>query len=155
MAALAVALDGICEIWTPGGAERRLRAVDFIIGPQQNALRTGELLRAVFLPDETLRRRTAFRQISLTPQGRSAALLLGTLSQTGSFSLTVTAATRQPIHLDFQTVPSGSDLNAALIEAIPDTQYYDDLHGPPFWRRKMTFRLAEQILRELDGTVSE
>src|SRR6202012_268209 len=49
MAALAVALDGDCTIWTPEGGERHLRTAEFVRGPQQNALRPGELLRAIDL----------------------------------------------------------------------------------------------------------
>jgi CO/xanthine dehydrogenase FAD-binding subunit len=149
MVALTTALDGICVIWTPDGTERRLPAKDFVTGPQQNALRPGEVLRAVRLPIEVSRRRTAFRQISLTPVGRSAALLIGTLSIAGEVALTVTAATRRPVRLDFQSVPTGAELHDALDRAIPGTLYYDDLHGAPEWRRHMTFRFAEQIRVEL------
>jgi CO/xanthine dehydrogenase FAD-binding subunit len=149
MAALAVALDGVGTIWTPEGGERRQKMADFVLGPQRTALRAGELLRAVDLPAEALRRRTAFRQISLTPLGRSGALLVGTLAAKGQFALTVTAATRRPVRMDFSAVPSAAALAAALTEAIPDALYYDDIHGVPDWRRHMTFRLAEQIRQEL------
>jgi CO/xanthine dehydrogenase FAD-binding subunit len=154
MAALTTALDGVCVIWTPDGAERSLPAIDFITGPQQNALRPGEVLRAIFLSVEALRRRTAFRQISLTPLGRSAALLIGTVAPSGEFALTVTAATRRPIRLGFQAVPEAAELRDALGRGIPDALYYDDLHGAPDWRRHMTFRFAEQIRLELSGNAS-
>jgi CO/xanthine dehydrogenase FAD-binding subunit len=149
MAALTTALDGVCTIWTPEGGQRRLPVVEFIVGPQQNALRPGEVLRAIDLPLAALHRRTAFRQISLTPLGRSAALLVGTLAPEGDFALTVTAATRRPVRLDFPNVPGETDLQHALVQAIPDSLYYDDIHGSPDWRRHMTFRLAEQIRVEL------
>ncbi len=149
MAALTVALDGVCTIWTPDGGERTVPVADFVLGPQQTALRAGELLRAVDLPAGALRRRTSFRQISLTPLGRSGALLVGTLASAGDFALTVTAATRRPVRLDFPAVPSAPELATALTEAIPDALYYDDLHGAPDWRRHMTFRLAGQIRDEL------
>ncbi len=148
MAALAVGLDGVCTIWTPEGGERRMPVADFVLGPQTTALRAGELLRAIDLPAEALRRRTAFRQISLTPLGRSGALLVGTLGA-GDFALTVTASTRRPVRMDFPGVPGAGELAAALTAAIPDAVYYDDLHGAPDWRRHMTFRLAEQIRDEL------
>jgi CO/xanthine dehydrogenase FAD-binding subunit len=152
MIALTVALDGICRIWTPGGAERALAAIEFVLGPQRNALRPGELLRAVDLPAGALHRRTAFRQISLTPLGRSAALLIGTLSPSGEFALTVTAATPRPVRLDFQQCPSDAELRLALHHAVPEACYYDDLHGSPDWRRHMTLRLAEEIRQELAET---
>ncbi len=152
MTALAVALDGICSIWTPEGGERFLPAASFVLGPQHNALRPGELLRAIDLPAAVLQRPSAFRQISLTPLGRSAALLIGTLSPTGGLAMTVTAATRRPVQLAFQHIPLEAELRAALVHAIPDALYYDDLHGSPDWRRHMTFRLAEQIRQELSET---
>jgi CO/xanthine dehydrogenase FAD-binding subunit len=154
MAALTAALDGVCTIWTLDGAERRLPARDFILGPQRNALRPGELLRAIELPDAALRRRTGFRQISLTPLGRSAALLVGTRSPAGSFGLTVTAATRRPVRLDFDDLPTDEELRRALDFAIPEALYYDDIHGAPDWRRQMTLRFAEQLRQELSEAVS-
>jgi CO/xanthine dehydrogenase FAD-binding subunit len=154
MAALTTALDGICVIWTADGAERRLPAGEFVLAPQCNALRSGELLRAVELPAEAARRRTEFRKISLTPLGRSAALLIGTLAPSGAFAVTVTAATRRPIRQDFPAIPSAAELGQTLAAVIPDAMYYDDLHGAPEWRRHMTLRFAEQIRRELSDTAA-
>jgi CO/xanthine dehydrogenase FAD-binding subunit len=148
MAALTVALDGVCVIWTPEGGQRHVPAAAIIIGPQQTALRPGELLRAIDLPFIALQSRSAFRRISLTPLGRSAALLIGMLSPIGGFSLTVTAATRRPVRLEFAALPSAAELQTALTETIPGTLYYDDIHGSPDWRRHMTFRYAEQIRGE-------
>jgi CO/xanthine dehydrogenase FAD-binding subunit len=149
MTALTVALDGMCSIWTQDGGERQVAAKDFVIAPQRNALTSGELLRAVHLPAAALHTRTAFRQISLTQAGRSAALLIGTLSPSGGFALTVTAATRRPVRLDFHDIPETAALRDALEQAVPDALYYDDTHGAPDWRRAMTFRFSEQIRHEL------
>ena len=97
MISLVAALHGVCVIWRLDGGERRLPVLDFVQGPAQNALRSGELLRTIELPREALTRRTAFRRISLTPLGRSGALLIGTLSVASGFTLTVTASTRRPL----------------------------------------------------------
>ena len=75
MISLTSALDGICTIWQAGGGERKIPVVDFVTGDQRNVLAPGDLLRQVDIPLAALRRRSAFRQISLTPIGRSAALL--------------------------------------------------------------------------------
>jgi CO/xanthine dehydrogenase FAD-binding subunit len=152
MAALTTALDGVCHIWTPEGGQRSLPVIEFILGPNQNALRPGELLRAVDLPVGALMRRTAFRQMSLTPLGRSAALLVGTLAPAGGFALSVTASTRRPFRLDFPAIPPDHDLGPALAGTIPDAMYYDDLHGAPDWRRHMTVRLGQEIRRELQSS---
>jgi CO/xanthine dehydrogenase FAD-binding subunit len=150
MISLTTALDGICTIWTPDGGERRVTVIDFVLGPQHNALAPGELLTVIDLPLSALRRRTAFRKISLSPLGRSAALLIGTLSSDdGAFTLTVTAATPRPIRISFPCMPSGGALREALQAKIPAQEYYNDIHGAPEWRRHTTQQFAEEIRREL------
>ncbi len=141
MAALVTALDGTCTIWGQDGSERSVPARDFILGPQRTVLRPGEVLRAIDIPEAALRSRTAFRQISLAPQGRSGALLVGTLAPDGAFGLTVTASTRHPVRLDFPSVPTAE----ALADGLPKDGYYDDVHGDPDWRRHVTRRFALQI----------
>jgi hypothetical protein len=114
-------------------------------------LRPGELLRAITLPAAALMRRTAFRKISLSPLGRSAALLIGTLARDGSFVLTITASTPRPVPLAFAALPSGPALRQRIEETIAEDQYYDDVHGAPVWRRHMTLLFAEEIRREFAG----
>lgn len=115
-------------------------------------LAPGELLRSIALPDRALRATTAFRQISLTPHGRSAALLIGARTSS-SFVLTVTASTVRPVQLRFPAVPGPAELAAAVDRTIGPPLYYDDVHGTPAWRRLMTLRFAEEISRELGGQV--
>ena len=50
---------------------------EFVTGDQRNVLAPGDLLRQIDIPLAALKRRSAFRQISFTPVGRSAALLIG------------------------------------------------------------------------------
>nr|WP_204262950.1 FAD binding domain-containing protein [Methylobacterium sp. BTF04] len=151
MISLAAALDATCVLWTPDGAERRMAVVDFVLGSQQTALAPCEILRCIDLPVAGLRRRTAFRQISLSPNGRSGALLIGTLDAAGAFILTVTASTRRPRQMSFPNLPDAATLHAAIARGIPDTLYHDDVHGAPDWRRHMTFLLAEEIRSEFQG----
>jgi CO/xanthine dehydrogenase FAD-binding subunit len=151
MISLTAALDGVCTIWTPDGGERRVAVTDFVLGPQRNGLRPGELLRAISLPAAALAKRTAFRKISLSPLGRSAALLIGTLARDGSFTLTITASTPRPVRLAFAALPSDAALRQRIEETVAEGQYYDDLHGAPAWRHHMTLLLAEEIRRELAG----
>jgi len=148
MISLTAALDGVCTVWSKDG-ERQARVTDFVLGPQQNALRPGEVLRSIALPAEALARRAAFRQISLAPVGRSGALLIGTHDVRGGFMLTITASTPRPVKLAFAAPPSPADLHARIEAAIPPDVYYDDPHGSPAWRRAMTLHLAEEIRAEL------
>ncbi len=147
MTSLCTALEGECVIWGAGAGERRMMVTDFVLGPQWNVLRPGEFLRRIEIPLAALVKRTAFRQISLSPLGRSGALLIGTRGR--GFALTVTAATRRPVRLEFATIPQADELRARLTDEIPDALYYDDVHGKPEWRKHMTFVFAEQIRREL------
>ena len=147
--ALTTALEGSCLLWAPDGSERRLTVPEVVIGPQRNALAPGEILRSVTLPASALSRRTAFRRISLSPHGRSGALLIGTLGADGAFALTVTASVPRPLRLAFPRAPERDDLLHAVEAAIPGGLYYDDVHGRPDWRRHMTLHFAGEILAEL------
>ncbi len=150
MISLTAALDGVCVIWMPEGGERRLSIFDFVLDPQRNALRPGELLRGIELPLAALTRRTAFRRASLTPLGRSGVLLTGALAADGQFLLNVTASTRRPVRLAFERIPRKERLAERIAAEIPTSLYYDDVHVRPDWRRQMTFEFAEEIRCEFD-----
>ena len=105
MISLTAALDGMCTLWAADGGERQVAVTDFVLGPLQNVLQPGEILRSIALPAEALTRRTAFRQISLAPLGRSGALAIGTLARDGQFALTITASTPRPVKLSFEFDP--------------------------------------------------
>src|ERR1700731_3720118 len=104
MISLTAALDGVCTVWKADGSEQRVGVADFVIGDQRNLLAPGDLLRQIDIPITALKRRTAFRQISLTPVGRSAALLIGSLGTEGALALTVTASATRPVQLSFPEI---------------------------------------------------
>ena len=153
MISLTAALDGICTIWKAGGGEQRIPVAEFVTGNQRNRLSPGDLLRQIDIPLAALKRRSAFRQISLAPVGRSAALLIGSLDGAGALKLTVTASTVRPIQLSFPRPPDANALRTAMTEEITDDLYHTDIHGKPLWRKHMTLRLAEEIRTELLGAV--
>jgi CO/xanthine dehydrogenase FAD-binding subunit len=149
MISLVAALDGVCTIWQADGSEQRIAVADFVTGNNTNVLKPGDLLRQIDVPVAALMRRSAFRQISLTPVGRSAALLIGSAAHDGTFALTVTASTKRPIKLSFKTLPAAAELRGMILQTIADDLYHDDVHGKPFWRKHMTLRLATEIRDEL------
>ena len=153
MISLTSALDGVCTIWRTDGREQKLGVADFVTGNNRNVLAAGDLLRQIDIPIAALKRRTAFRQISLTPLGRSAALLIGSISSEGALALTVTASTERPVQLSFPAIPAASELRETILHRIPDGLYHTDVHGKPAWRKHMTLRLAEEIRAELQGVV--
>ncbi|MET4388127.1 CO/xanthine dehydrogenase FAD-binding subunit [Bradyrhizobium sp. F1.4.3] len=152
MISLTSALDGVCTVWKSGGGEQKIPVVDFVTGNQHNRLTPGDLLRQINIPIAALKRRSAFRQISLAPVGRSAALLIGSLDADGALALTVTASTVHPIQLSFPKPPDAGALRDAIVQQITDDLYHTDIHGKPLWRKHMTLRLAEEILGELLDT---
>jgi CO/xanthine dehydrogenase FAD-binding subunit len=151
MISLTSALDGVCTIWKTDGSEQHVKVADFVTGNQSNLLASGDLLRQIDIPIAALKRRSAFRQISLTPVGRSAALLIGSLDHDGGFALTVTGSTVRPIPFSFPAIPGADELREAIARKISDPLYHTDVHGKPAWRKHMTFRLAEEIRAELQG----
>jgi CO/xanthine dehydrogenase FAD-binding subunit len=149
MISLLAALEGVCTIWKGDGREQHVAVVDFVTGNNSNILGCGDLLRQIDIPLASLKRRTAFRQIALTPVGRSAALLIGTVERDADLLLTVTASTVKPLQLRFAAMPDATTLRATLLNEIPAALYHDDVHGKPAWRKAMTLRLAEEIRAEL------
>src|SRR5713226_10400605 len=154
MISLTAALDGVCTIWQAGGGERKVSVADFVTGNQRNVLAPGDLLRQIDIPLTALKRRSAFRQISLTPVGRSAALLIGSVASVGAFLLTVTASTARPVQFSLAGIPTAKELRDAILQSIPEKLYHSDVHGKPAWRKHMTLRLAQEIRAELLGAAS-
>lgn len=153
MISLTSALDGVCTIWKAGGGEQKVPVVDLVTGNRRNRLTPGDLIRQIDIPIAALKRRTAFRQISLAPAGRSAALLIGSLDTDGTLTLTVTASTVRPIQLSFRRIPDTRTLRDAIAQQITDDLYHTDIHGQPLWRKHMTLRLAEEVRSELLGAM--
>lgn len=151
MISLTSALDGVATIWHADGGERKIAVADFVTGNQRNVLSPGDLLRQIDIPIAALKRRSAFRQISLTPVGRSAALLIGSVAADGAFALTITASTVRPVRLFLASIPQAAELCATILHCIPEDLYHADVHGKPMWRKHMTLRLAEEIRAELQG----
>ncbi|MGI8664463.1 MAG: FAD binding domain-containing protein [Jatrophihabitans sp.] len=148
MTSLTAGLDGRCLIWAADGTPRELPVIDFVTGPGTNVLGPGELLRAVQLPERALRSSAAFRQISLSRYGRSAAVVIGRLDpDDGSVRITISAGLRRPLQLSFAELPSAQRALDTLDRIGP--VYYDDVHGAPAWREAMTRLLIAELLDEL------
>jgi CO/xanthine dehydrogenase FAD-binding subunit len=169
MTSFASALDGVALLRGPDGRCRRIPVEDFVTGDGRNQLRPGELLTHLSLPAHALTARVAFRQLSLSPVGRSAVLVIGRRATAASATahdtegsgatarpttaratvVTVTASTPRPVKLRFPARPMPAEVEAALDAAEP--QWLDDVHGSAPWRAAMTRRLIAEVLEELGG----
>jgi len=165
MISLLSSWDATALILHPDGSARRAPVADLVVGPARTRLADGELIRSFLVPGSALAQTPAFRRISLTERGRSAALLIGRRTSETTLRLTVTASTFHPIVLDVTADPDviarsatdgpvvradGDAWQAAIDAAVARTRgWYDDIHGEPAWRRRMTHRLGTEILAEL------
>jgi CO/xanthine dehydrogenase FAD-binding subunit len=152
MITLTAALEGRYTLWPRNGAPREVAAIDFVTGNHANVLQPGELLRSIRLPAQALRKRFASHRSSLTHLGRSAVFLVGTQDpKARDLLLTITAATPKPVQLLFEGAPSPDELCRAIDQAIPADSYFDDVHGSPAYRRRLTYHFAEEIRAELEA----
>jgi CO/xanthine dehydrogenase FAD-binding subunit len=150
MITLTTALEARYTLLPRDAAPREVAAIDFVTGNHANLLAPGELLRKIHIPAQALRKRFASHRSSLTHLGRSAVFLIGTQDRDArDLLLTITAATPRPVQLAFERAPSASELRHAIDNAIPADGYFDDVHGSPPYRRRLTYYYAEQIRAEL------
>jgi len=159
MISLLSALDATALVLGRHGARRRVPVADLVIGPARTRLGDGELIRSFHVPGAALRQPCAFRRVSLTERGRSAALLIGRRTASDRIRLTVTASTFHPVVLDLVAGAGPADARvvaadarawrAAIDARVALCGWYDDIHGEPRWRRAMTHLLGDEILAEL------
>ena len=148
MTSLAAALDAEVLIWRRDGSDERVPTADFVTGNTTTVLHTGDVLRAIHIPEASLRARTAFRKIALSPIGRSGAVVIGRLDRDDRFTLTVTAATLRPVQLRYDAIPAAAELRAdvAGIDA-----WFTDAHGAADWRAAVSAVLAEEVRQQLEA----
>lgn len=143
MTALAVTLDATLVLWT-ASEERRVAAAEFVTDVCSTVLAPGEVLRSIEIPRAALESRTGFRRISLSPLGRTGALVTARVGRGVTF--TVTGGTTRPVQLTFDRMPPADTLAASVADI---DCWYDDPHGAPDWRRAMSILFAEELREEL------
>ena len=149
MITLSVALEATYTLWATNGTERVVDAADFVIGDHENILEPGEVLRSIDIPLRTLTKRHAHRRFSLTHLGRSTIFMIATQTPgTTDLLLTITAGTTRPIQLSFATLPDRDSLQH-VINAIPETAWFDDPNGTPDHRLHLARHYAEELRLEL------
>lgn len=151
MISMAATLDGIAEVWRPDGTDARIPVAEIPAGNGENSLRHGEVIRAIDLPGDALRSRTALRKIALAELGRSGAVLTGRLDADGSAVFVITAATLTPVVLRYPSLPSAERLRA---DAHAAPGYYTDPLGPADWRQHVAGVLLVEVLEELGSPLT-
>ncbi|MFD7024190.1 FAD binding domain-containing protein [Promicromonospora sukumoe] len=147
MIGLFAALDARAVVWTPDGGSREVAVADLVTGAGVVALAPGEVLREVRVPGPVLGQRTVFRRASLTPTGRTAAMVTGRESKRGP-RIVVTGSVSAPHAL----YAHDHDMLDRWLDWVgSDVGWYEDTHGSVAWRAAMTRRLAHEALEELGG----
>jgi CO/xanthine dehydrogenase FAD-binding subunit len=155
MTSLTVALDARATLLTADGGARVVPVADLVTGPGRTDRRDDELLRGLDVDAAALTATYAVRTLSLTPVGRSAAVVIGRLdAPSGGCTIGVTAATDRPVVLRFAALPTTAELTAA-VAGIAEERWYDDPHGAPDWRAHVTGVLAREVLDELHAGAGE
>ncbi|MGU3431590.1 FAD binding domain-containing protein [Actinomycetes bacterium M1A6_2h] len=149
MTSLCAALDGQAFVWAADGHDYTVPVADLVTGAVQTSLNDGDVLRSITIADSAMASRTAFRRVSLAPRGRSGSVVIGRVDPGGTFVLTVTAATDRPYQVRGATVPDPADIGEMLYSVVPESGWYDDVHGAPDWRRHVSGVAAREICEEL------
>lgn len=144
MTALLVTFDATAVVWTADGGTRRVPVDELVLGVRRLDLAADEVIRAFEVSEAALTATTGYRRVSLSPHGRSGALVTARWSD-GEFVLVVTAATPRPLVLRFPGMPDRAVLDAALAR---HDDWYDDPHGSPAWRRAVSTRFAHELRDE-------
>jgi len=147
MISFLVALDATAVIWTADGGERREPVRYLVTGARTTTLAAGEVLRSFEVSASALLDRYAFRRCSLSPLGRSSAVVVARRTSAGVL-VTLTAATRRPIVVALGQQGQEGSLARALDEV---DCWYADAHGSPDWRAAMARRFAAQCLTEVSS----
>jgi CO/xanthine dehydrogenase FAD-binding subunit len=147
MAGLFAALSGRAVVWTPDGGSREVAVSELVTGDGRVDLAPGEVLREVRVPAAALGQRTAFRRASLTPTGRTAAMVTGRAGDRAA-RIVVTASVAAPLGLDAR---DHDELDRWLDRIDTAGAWFVDTHGAAAWRAAMTRRLAHEVLDEVGG----
>ena len=145
MVALGAATDMTALIWQPDGGQRTLPVTELVAGAGVTTLRPGEVLRSLTVTTAALDATYAVRRVSLTPDARSATLVIGTRWPRPSVrrTVSVTGAVAAPRVLE---------LNSATTDVVagwPLRVWLDDTDGSARWRRGVTLAFVGDILDEM------
>lgn len=155
MTSLLAGLDAQAKILGFYGNIRYQPVSELVTGEGTTTLACGELIRSFHIPYESLRQPAAFRRISLTERGRSAALLIARKTGPTSVQIAVTASTKRPHIIELDVTPDmEGHWQEALHDSVHEHNWHDDIHGDPAWRNDMTAYLGAELIEELfPGTI--
>lgn len=150
MVALGAATEMTALVWQPDGTDTMVPVTDLVAGAGVTTLQPGEVLRSLSVGTAALAATHAVRRVSMTPDARTAALVIGTLWPDASArrTVSVTGAVAVPQVMEFDPTASPDD-GADAVAEWPTAVWLDDTDGSAQWRRGVTIAFVRDVLIEL------
>lgn len=142
-----VLLNARYELVTPTGTSRWVDAIAFQTGIKQTLLQPGELLRKIVIPAEYLTWQVDYQRLCVASAGLAISIVTTAVQpETQRVRVAIGAAIATPGLLEFDHLPSESELSAALDQHFPLEDCLEDSLASAAYRRHITKVL---ILRSL------
>lgn len=144
---VAIALGARYEIWRSDGEAYFVDAVDFQTAPQQTILRSGEVLRRIFIPAKNLEWQTSFKRMAVCTAGYAIAIVVTAYhppSQQVRFG--IGGSVKSPCLI------VGTNGHSPL-QTIPLQAYIDDERASAAYRRHITQVLMQRGIAELTAGI--
>lgn len=144
-----VALGATYEILPLEGPSYQVSALEFQTGAKQTILKSGEVLRKIWIPQANLVWQVNYRRICVATAGVAVSIVVAAYNpQTSQVRFGIGAAVPSPRLIEFAHVPSSAELTAALDTQIPLTDFIGDQSASASYRRHVTQVLMERSLQE-------
>lgn len=148
-APVMVLLGATYEIVPLQGAPYQIPAAAFQTGVRKTALKPGELLRKIWIPQENLRWQVSYQRICVATAGLAVSIVTAAYDPpTHRVRFAIGAAISAPSLLEFDQVPTASELAEALDEHLPINRFLDDGLASAAYRQQVTRVLLERSLQE-------
>lgn len=150
MVALGAATDMTALIWQPDGGQRTVPVTELVADAGVTTLRPGEVLRSLTVGRAALEATYAVRRVSMIPDARSAALVIGTRwpGPPGRRTVSVTGAVAVPMTVELDS-RSSPDEGADAVAGWPAHVWLDDTDGSARWRRGVTIAFVRDVLVQM------
>lgn len=145
-APVMVALDANYEILPRNGSPYWVSALDFQIGAKQTILKPGDVLRRIFISCENLQWEVNYQRICVATAGLAISIVVAaTNPKTSDVRFGIGGAVPFPRLIQFNTVPSSSELSERLHQEIPLSDFIEDRTSRQY-RRHVTEVLMKRSL---------
>ncbi|MGP1387718.1 MAG: FAD binding domain-containing protein [Thainema sp.] len=134
-----VLLNARYELVTPAGKSRWVDAIAFQTGIKQTRLQPGELLRKIVIPAEKLQWQVDYQRICVASAGLAVSIVATAVQPvTQRVRVAIGAAIAVPCLLEFDHLPSESEVSEALDNHLPLEHCLNDSLASAAYRRHVT-----------------